>query len=498
MLKKHVPMALTNFKIMKHTYKNSFYKWVFKHCSFCFIILIIGTLCLQNVNAQDFCSTETFSDNSSFEFDVQSANAVGPYSLKIYVHVIRNSMGIGGQSDHDVQDALAILHQDFNPHDIFFIWDCEIDYIDDDNWFVGPLSNPTGIYSINNHYDGIDIYLFPATANSPGGKANGVGSSSEFWVSGTWPINDLPVAQTRIISHEMGHVINLWHTHHGCESGNWELTNGSNCATAGDFVCDTPADPHMQFYVDATTCEWNGTAHPYCAGAAPEPLSSYTPDTNVIMAYTAPECMAYFTSEQGDRMRNSIATLPYLQATLTTDLEGNCDCESTLTINNTFNTGDDEYFEVSNWITSTATVNSGANVTYDAGNYIHLNPGFIAKNGSTFLGKIDGCSASSDSDSEESTENKADESNDEVAFKNYPNPFTGHTTIEFTLLKDAPVTLLVSDVTGKQIAVLLDNEQKTQGTHLTAFDGSKYAAGMYYYTIQVGEYTGTQKMILIK
>jgi len=467
---------------MKHAHKCRLWEWVVEYYQFCFILLITGTLCLQNVNAQEFCSTETYSDNSNFESDVQYANAAGPYYIKIYIHVIRTSMGTGGQSTQDVKDAVAILQQDFNPHDIFFIWDCQIDYIDDDSWFVGPASDDTGIYSVNNHYDGIDIYLFPETANSPGGRANGVGESSEFWVSGTWSGN-IPVAQSSIISHEMGHVINLWHTHHGCESGNWELIDGSNCAIAGDFVCDTPADPHISFNVDEN-CEWDGTANWYCARNAPEPLSSYMPDEEIIMAYTAPECMAYFTSGQGDRMRNSIATLSYLQATLTANTPGNCDyCVNTMNIASTFNSGDDEYYEVNYWITSTATVNVGADVTHDAARYVCLNPGFIADNGSLFLAKIDGCDIYPDwlvdDESSQGESAKIQPRNvEQITIKNYPNPFTGQTTIEFTLEKDVPVTLFVVDVTGKQIAVLLDDELRTAGTHQVTFDGSSHPAGI--------------------
>jgi len=60
------------------------------------------------------------------------------------------------------------------------------------------------------------------------------------------------------------------------------------------------------------------------------------------------------------------------------------------------------------------------------------------------------------------------------------------------------VTLFVSDAMGRQIAVLLQQEAKSEGTHHITFDGNNYPAGMYYYTIQAGEYIGTQKMILIR
>jgi len=51
---------------------------------------------------------------------------------------------------------------------------------------------------------------------------------------------------------------------------------------------------------------------------------------------------------------------------------------------------------------------------------------------------------------------------------------------------------------GREVEVLLDNKITAAGTHVTTFDGSNYPAGIYYYTIQAGAYTGTQKMILIK
>jgi len=36
------------------------------------------------------------------------------------------------------------------------------------------------------------------------------------------------------------------------------------------------------------------------------------------------------------------------------------------------------------------------------------------------------------------------------------------------------------------------------GTHTINFDAGAYPAGMYYYTIQAGAYSGTQKMILMR
>jgi len=167
-------------------------------------------------------------------------------------------------------------------------------------------------------------------------------------------------------------------------------------------------------------------------------------------------------------------------------------------------------FEAQNEITATNTIiagsNTGLGVRYDAGSSVLLLPGFDAMTGSSFEAYIDGCGGANPAREAVSyTGNHVatsayDKSLDksQISFKNYPNPFTGQTTIEFTLPKDTPVTLSVSDVTGKQIAVLLNNEQRTRGTHQIIFDGNAHPAGMYYYTIQAGDYVATQRMTLMK
>lgn len=47
----------------------------------------------------------------------------------------------------------------------------------------------------------------------------------------------------RGIEHELGHTFGLYHTFH--DEFGLELANGSNCATTGDLLCDTPADPNV-------------------------------------------------------------------------------------------------------------------------------------------------------------------------------------------------------------------------------------------------------------
>jgi len=163
------------------------------------------------------------------------------------------------------------------------------------------------------------------------------------------------------------------------------------------------------------------------------------------------------------------------------------ECAPFYELSGTINSG---IFPVQDYVHADGQVSAGSTVNFIAGNHVDLLPGFDAKSdtGTEFDAYIQElCPA-----------NKQETDEEQIAIRNYPNPFIEQTTIEFELSKDTPVSLFVSDAIGRQVEVLLDNEAKVKGTHSATFDGGNYPAGMYYYTIQAGEYAGTHKMILIK
>ena len=246
--------------------------------------------------------------------------------VKIYVHVIRNTNGTGGQTINSVNQAITVLNQDFLSKRIAFDWDGNIDYINNSTYYANPLagysyptSQPT-IFSINGHTNGIDIYLYDDSNTSyQGGLASGVGTDSAFLVSGRyWAPPYFSLTTSHVISHEMGHVLGLWHTHHGTinegitSDPNYdfnqcpELVNTTNSASCGDYVTDTPADPYLNFNVNSS-CIWQGNGFDTNG-------QLYIPSTNNIMAYTLPTCMTRFTLKQGNRMRSALYNLPHLQA----------------------------------------------------------------------------------------------------------------------------------------------------------------------------------------
>lgn len=81
--------------------------------------------------------------------------------------------------------------------------------------------------------------------------------------------------------------------------------------------------------------------------------------------------------------------------------------------------------------------------------------------------------------------------------QNYPNPFNPSTKIDFSLPVDSKVSIRVFDITGKEIAVLV-NSVVEAGVHTVNFNASELSSGIYFYTINAGSFTKTVKMVLAK
>ncbi|MBK6776644.1 MAG: hypothetical protein IPG74_12700, partial [Flavobacteriales bacterium] len=99
----------------------------------------------------------------------------------------------------------------------------------------------------------------------------------------------------QIAAHEVAHALGLMHTHDAIFGA--ELVDGSNCTTAGDFICDTPADPNLgqAGMIEYGTCNYIGTLTDANGDA-------YTPSTTNIMSY-APCVLSTFTQGQAQVMQ---------------------------------------------------------------------------------------------------------------------------------------------------------------------------------------------------
>ncbi|MBX2815767.1 MAG: zinc-dependent metalloprotease [Saprospiraceae bacterium] len=119
----------------------------------------------------------------------------------------------------------------------------------------------------------------------------------------TFPFNSTPGDRFIIMSkdcstngstlaHEVGHLFGLFHTHETFFGR--EFVNGSNCATAGDQLCDTPADPNL-----------GGAPLQGCSFVSQVVDGNgdlFSPDPSNLMSYAPQRCRQRFSDDQAALM----------------------------------------------------------------------------------------------------------------------------------------------------------------------------------------------------
>ncbi len=91
--------------------------------------------------------------------------------------------------------------------------------------------------------------------------------------------------------------------------------------------------------------------------------------------------------------------------------------------------------------------------------------------------------------------------------QNYPNPFNPATTIEYSIPESGLVSIKVYDIIGNEVVTLV-SKTKTAGRYEVEFSakggsasgGNAYTlpSGVYIYSLRVGNFAQTKKMILLK
>jgi hypothetical protein len=81
--------------------------------------------------------------------------------------------------------------------------------------------------------------------------------------------------------------------------------------------------------------------------------------------------------------------------------------------------------------------------------------------------------------------------------QNYPNPFNPTTNINYSLQNAGHVTLKIYDMTGREIATLV-NGRMNAGAHTVTFNASNLSSGVYIYALEANGVRLTNRMTLIK
>ncbi|MDZ7307722.1 MAG: T9SS type A sorting domain-containing protein [candidate division KSB1 bacterium] len=81
--------------------------------------------------------------------------------------------------------------------------------------------------------------------------------------------------------------------------------------------------------------------------------------------------------------------------------------------------------------------------------------------------------------------------------QNYPNPFNPSTVISVQLSVNSHVTLKVFDVTGREVATLVQGNLEA-GNHSVTFAPRDLAGGIYFYQLTAGKFSQTRKAISLR
>ena len=82
-------------------------------------------------------------------------------------------------------------------------------------------------------------------------------------------------------------------------------------------------------------------------------------------------------------------------------------------------------------------------------------------------------------------------------YQNYPNPFNPGTTIKFSLPVQSHVKLSLYNNIGQLVTEIV-NSSREAGYHEVNFNGAELSSGVYFYSLEAGEFRSVKKMLFMK
>lgn len=244
----------------------------------------------KECGAQPTSGQMNYMDLTARERQMALSQRVGTIYIPVRHIIVRRTNGTGGISNTNLQNAMNDLNAAYATANIQF-YECSRAYVNSDTYYDFETSEEAALAAAHGVSNVVNIFHCNSVSNGSGsyycGYAYFPGGPDRIVMD-----NDCTTNGSTFI-HEFGHYFSAYHTH---QSGN-ELVNGSNCATAGDRICDTPADPNLSGVVNSS-CVYTGTATDANG-------DSYNPQTTNIMSYSRKSCRTVLTDGQIARIRYS-------------------------------------------------------------------------------------------------------------------------------------------------------------------------------------------------
>ncbi|MGZ3861637.1 MAG: M43 family zinc metalloprotease [Bacteroidia bacterium] len=217
-------------------------------------------------------------------------------TLSVAIHIVTDSLNNPNITQAQINKGLDTLNHDFAPICLKFKI-CSQDTIYNYKYYSFDKALETGeVHSIYEVHNVINVYIVGEVVNP--GVSGFAGTGGDYAV-----LSHSCVTDFKCWSHEFGHFFSLMHTFDTAPGA--ELVNGSNCSTAGDLICDTPADIDPA-PINSGSCSWYGSNQDANG-------DYYTPIIGNIMSYHPAACKTGFTVGQFNQMVNYyLASRTYL------------------------------------------------------------------------------------------------------------------------------------------------------------------------------------------
>ena len=441
-------------------------------------------------NSSRDCETP-FSEDVLENVDLSSRNRRGGTSshvIRLFARIVNDDNGNLGVHPDSVVAEVGRLGQYFDPHNICFLYVGydEINdsyYAEKDSFFEGTVDSLLAEYPPT-HSDVISMYLLPDTTYYRG-RAEAI------------PSTILTVTSDRFnnphLAHELGHCVGLYHTHEtafGVENPTRNsVLSCYNCTTAGDRLCDTPADTILgNSNINTTNCTYTSSHNGPCG-------VPYSPSPANIMSYAPWSCRSLFTADQGTRMDAVLSTSSEMLA-VQVFIAGIVDGSTT-----NISSGD-HYIATTNRINiyGNYSITNSADVVFVTGDSIELEEGFEAlPTSGSFTAKLKLCATYAKALAEMPPSNepvKVALNSEQIQLNAFPNPFNDFTNIEFSLPETSIVYLEILDLRGESQRLLIPGIEHIAGKHTIVLKVSALPSGIYFCQLTASGKTETTKLIL--